>query len=107
MERSGQTRCGRALGHAVALVLALCILLAARTSAMEFEMQSQIKCVYEEINNNVIVVGEYKAYHKEVAGTPQLVDVKAGPPRRFPLAPQCKPRHHSSCRPLTCLVWPG
>lgn len=43
-------------------------------------MQSQIKCVYEEINNNVIVVGEYKAYHKEVAGTPQLVDVKVEDP---------------------------
>ncbi|KAG2441105.1 hypothetical protein HXX76_003957 [Chlamydomonas incerta] len=47
---------------------------------MEFEMQSQIKCVYEEINNNVIVVGEYKAFHKENPAQGITVSVKVEDP---------------------------
>ncbi|KAG2484932.1 hypothetical protein HYH03_016318 [Edaphochlamys debaryana] len=60
-------------------VLGLCMLLAG-ASALEFEMQSQIKCVYEEINANVIVVGEYKAFHKENVGQGVFVSVKVEDP---------------------------
>jgi hypothetical protein len=44
--------------------------------AMEFEMQTTTKCVFEEINNNVLVVGDYKAYHKEQLSLAMPVSVK-------------------------------
>ncbi|KAG2450333.1 hypothetical protein HYH02_004838 [Chlamydomonas schloesseri] len=48
-------------------------------------MQSQIKCVYEEINNNVIVVGEYKAFNKENADQGITVSVKVEDPHGITL----------------------
>ncbi|PNH07925.1 Transmembrane emp24 domain-containing protein p24delta4 [Tetrabaena socialis] len=64
--------------------LLVAVLIARQAQALEFEMQSQIKCVYEEINANVIVVGEWKAMHKEQgqagAGPDVLVDVKVEDP---------------------------
>ena len=78
------TRPGRCCGLwpcALGLIYALAALRLAH--GLEFEMQTQMKCVYEEINTNVIVVGEYQAYHKDHADLQQFVDVKV----RQPLTP--------------------
>lgn len=63
---------------ALAVVYALAALRLAH--GLEFEMQTQMKCVYEEINANVIVVGEYQAYHKDHSDMQQYVDVKVEDP---------------------------
>lgn len=46
------------------------------THALELEMQSQLKCVYEEINNNVLVVGDYKSLSKDGHQPSPSVSVK-------------------------------
>lgn len=38
----------------------------------------QTKCVYEEINANVIVVGDFRAFNKDHADVPEYVDVRVG-----------------------------
>lgn len=45
-------------------------------SALDFEMQTQTKCIFEELNANVIVVGDYKATNKDNPTLPIYVDVK-------------------------------
>ncbi|GIL61994.1 hypothetical protein Vafri_16325 [Volvox africanus] len=68
-------------GCAISALLA-CLLatLGIFTHALEFEMQSQLKCIYEEINNNVIVVGEYKSLSKELNHPSPAVTVKVEDP---------------------------
>lgn len=56
--------------------LLLAALLAYRTDALEFEMQTQQKCIYEEINSNVIVVLDFKAFNKDHPDHPETVDVR-------------------------------
>ncbi|GBF95257.1 hypothetical protein Rsub_08288 [Raphidocelis subcapitata] len=53
------------------------VLLALLLSAegLDFEMQTQTKCVYEEINANAIVVGDFKAFNKDNPSIPVNVDV--------------------------------
>lgn len=46
--------------------------------ALEFEMASQTKCIYEEINSNVIVVGDFKAFHKDHPDIAQMIDIRVG-----------------------------
>jgi hypothetical protein len=58
----------------LAAVVGLCLLSAA-ANALDFEMGVQTKCVYEEINANVIVVGDYKAYNKDNPSVAVAVDV--------------------------------
>lgn len=43
---------------------------------MEFEMQSQTKCIFEELNTNVIVVGDYKAVNRDNPTVPIYVDLR-------------------------------
>lgn len=50
------------------------------SSALEFEMQTQTKCIYEEINSNVIVVGDYRAFNKDNSDIPAYVDVRVEDP---------------------------
>lgn len=45
-------------------------------SALDFEMQTQTKCIFEELNANVIVVGDYKAANRDNPSLPIYVDVK-------------------------------
>lgn len=61
-----------------AACFALCLGLPALVAGMEFEMQTQTKCIYEEINANVLVVGEYKAFNKDNPSLPIYVDVRVG-----------------------------
>lgn len=65
-------------GITAVLLLLGCVV--PRASALEYEMQQQMKCVYEEINSNVIVVGEYKAFNKDHPDQPELVDVRVEDP---------------------------
>lgn len=51
-------------------------LLAGFCSALEFEMQTQTKCIFEEMNANVIVVGDYKAANRDNPSLPIYMDVK-------------------------------
>lgn len=44
--------------------------------ALEFEMQAQVKCIYEEINTNVLVVGDWSAFHRDSPTTPEHVDIR-------------------------------
>lgn len=59
-----------------ALSLLSGMLLLGLSTALEFEMQTQSKCIYEEINANVIVVGDYRAFNKDNAEIPVYVDVR-------------------------------
>jgi hypothetical protein len=45
---------------------------------LELDMLFQTKCVMEEINTNVLVVGDYAAYSKDDPNVPVVVDVKVG-----------------------------
>jgi hypothetical protein len=69
------------------------LLLLGLGAALEFEMQTQSKCIYEEINANVIVVGDFRAFNKDNAEIPVFVDVRvraARSPGR-PAAPPAAP----------------
>lgn len=82
-----------------AAAVGLC-LLAAAAHALDFEMGVQTKCVYEEINANVIVVGDYKAYNKDNPSIPVAVDVMVGERRgRLRLAALAR-----RSRALRCLL---
>lgn len=52
------------------------LLAAGLVSALDFEMQQQTKCIFEELNANVIVVGDYKAANKDNPSLPIYVNVK-------------------------------
>ena len=69
--RAGQAAC------AVVFFVAL-LQLIGTAQALQFEMQTQTKCIYEEINANVIVVGDYQAANRDNPGLPIYVDVKVG-----------------------------
>lgn len=60
------------------LLLALCCLAGAlqTSSALDFEMTAQTKCIFEELNANVIVVGDFKATNKDNPTVPVNVDVR-------------------------------
>lgn len=77
--RGQQGRSGRSAAPALRpwlfLAAALMCLMRAAT-AMEFDMQVQTKCIYEELNSNVIVVGDWKAYNKNNPTLPIYVSVK-------------------------------
>lgn len=57
---------------------ALLILAAAAYTAagLDFEMTAQSKCIFEELNANVIVVGDYKAVNRDNPSVPIYVDVR-------------------------------
>jgi hypothetical protein len=59
-----------------ALLAVLCLTAAGLAAALDFEMQTQTKCIFEELNANVIVVGDYKATNKDNPTLPIYVDVK-------------------------------
>ncbi|EFJ44742.1 hypothetical protein VOLCADRAFT_82736 [Volvox carteri f. nagariensis] len=69
-----------ARGAILAQLVLLFATLGTFTQALEFEMQSQIKCVYEEINNNVIVVGDYRSLSKDLNQPSPPVTVKVEDP---------------------------
>ncbi|GAX75488.1 hypothetical protein CEUSTIGMA_g2931.t1 [Chlamydomonas eustigma] len=60
------------------LALTLCMINVAL--GLEFDMLAQRKCIYEEINANVIVVGDYRAYHKDNEQADQQVELKVEDP---------------------------
>lgn len=45
-------------------------------NGLEFEMQTQQKCIFEEINSHVIVVGDWKAFHRDHVDTPVFVELR-------------------------------
>ena len=55
--------------------LCLAVLLMTGVAALEFDMLYQTKCIMEEMDENVIVLGEY-ATMRGAARTPVPVDVK-------------------------------
>ena len=58
--------------------LAVSILLGTQSSAaLEFDMLFQTKCVMEEINRGVLVVGDFAAFEKEHPDRPVEMDIKA------------------------------
>ena len=59
-----------------AAVTALCVLLMTTVQALEFDMIYQTKCIMEEINENVLVLGEFSAT-KKADSLPVLLNVKA------------------------------
>lgn len=59
-----------------AFVVFICLIAASLVSALDFEMQQQTKCIFEELNANVIVVGDYKAANKDNPSLPIYVNVK-------------------------------
>ena len=60
------------------VLLAVSILLGPQSSAaLEFDMLFQTKCVMEEINRGVLVVGDFAAFEKEHPDKPVEMDVKA------------------------------
>ncbi len=60
------------------VLLAVSILLGTHPSAaLEFDMLFQTKCVMEEINRGVLVVGDFAAFEKEHPDKPVEMDVKA------------------------------
>lgn len=73
-----------------AVLVALLLAAAGLASALDFEMQAQQKCIFEELNANVIVVGDYKAVNKDSPTLPIYVDVKVrqrGAAQRCSLSP--------------------
>jgi hypothetical protein len=59
----------------VVLLLVICAV-GQLAAALDFEMQAQTKCLFEEINANVIVVGDYKSVNKDSPTVPIYIDVK-------------------------------
>lgn len=59
---------------------ALLLALFALARGMEFEMQSATKCIFEEVNANVIVVGDYAAFNKDRSDQPVYLDVRVEDP---------------------------
>lgn len=62
------------------LVVLVAVAAAGLASALDFEMQQQTKCIFEELNANVIVVGDYKAANKDNPSLPIYVNVKVTDP---------------------------
>uniref|UniRef100_A0A7S0RXE0 GOLD domain-containing protein n=1 Tax=Chlamydomonas leiostraca TaxID=1034604 RepID=A0A7S0RXE0_9CHLO len=62
------------------LLAAALVLLPLGTQALEFEMQTQQKCIYEEINQNVIVVMDFKAFNSHNPDQAENVDVRVEDP---------------------------
>lgn len=56
------------------LVLLLAMMISP-SQQYEFEMAYQTKCLMEELSNNVLVVLDYKAFHKEQPEQPVPVTV--------------------------------
>lgn len=63
-----------------AVAAALVLLCLAPAWGLEVEMQTQTKCIYEEINANVLVVGDFKAFNKDNPSIPVYVDVRVTDP---------------------------
>lgn len=61
------------------LVASLLCLAGWAAVALDFEMQAQTKCIFEELNANVIVVGDYKAVHKDNPTAPVYIDLRVRP----------------------------
>ena len=57
-------------------LLALLMLALQQCRALEFDMLFQTKCVMEEINRNVLVVGDFAAFHKDDSSKVVPMDVK-------------------------------
>jgi len=86
------------------LLLLLYVAAAGMAAALDFEMQTQTKCIFEELNANVIVVGDYNAANKDNPSLPIYVDVKVGGQRRHVQYCCCCPacQHASLC--FRCLT---
>uniref|UniRef100_A0A7S0V2T3 GOLD domain-containing protein n=1 Tax=Polytomella parva TaxID=51329 RepID=A0A7S0V2T3_9CHLO len=56
------------------LILTLAILFKAQS--FEFDMHEKHKCIFEEIGNKVIVVGDFKSFNTKDIGQEMFVDVK-------------------------------
>jgi hypothetical protein len=66
-----------ALGAAaVALLAAAAATLPKGAQALDFEMTTQTKCVYEEINAGALVVGDYSVVHREKPTQAVYADVR-------------------------------
>jgi emp24/gp25L/p24 family/GOLD len=84
------TSVARTASAALQLVLVLTIA-ASRCAALEFDMIYQTKCIMEEINTNVIVVGDFLGYRKDDNSLRVPLDVKV----RFYLSLCCLQRRAS------------
>jgi hypothetical protein len=66
--------------HQNALLVSALLCLAVWTAqALDFEMQAQTKCIFEELNANVIVVGDYKAVNRDNPSVPIYLDLRVSP----------------------------
>lgn len=72
------------------LLALLALMAAGGARALDFEMNTQTKCVYEEINAGALVVGDYSVLHRDNAAQAVYADVrvswKGGTRRRRPCA---------------------
>lgn len=67
----------RATQPAMHMLLVVVVLLGLSfASGFEIDMKMQQKCVYEEVMANAIVVGNYRAFHKDQSAVEMLVDLK-------------------------------
>jgi hypothetical protein len=60
----------------LALALLGCLVGAPLASALDFEMTTQTKCVYEEINAGALVVGDYSVAHRDTPTQAVFADVR-------------------------------
>lgn len=63
-------------------ILLVVTLLAQHGAGLEFDMLFQTKCVMEEINRNVLVVGDFAAFHKDNSANLVPMSVKVWMPMR-------------------------
>lgn len=67
----------RVLLALLALAASSAMLLMPRgADALDFEMTTQTKCVYEEINAGALVVGDYSVVHRDNTGQQIYADVR-------------------------------
>jgi len=70
---------------ALGCLVALSTFTAQLTAALEFDMLFQTKCVMEEINKGVLVVGDFAAFSKDNSADMVDMDVKVEDPLGHPL----------------------
>eukprot|EP00798_Chlamydomonas_sp_ICE-L_P011320 gene11320-18594_t len=65
----------------LAILAALALSHVLPLTALEFEMQMQTKCIFEELNEHALVVGDFKIFHRDVPDHPIPAIVRVQDPR--------------------------
>lgn len=94
---------GAATTQRLAFVLLLALSMSLPTAMpLEFDMLFQTKCVMEEINRNVLVVGDFAAFHKDNSANLVPMDVKVSSPKHGNIDTACSctnGAHHAASAP--------